>query len=169
MPFVDVAGKSAINKFLNPPFFSLNISSFPNFQNAIEITNSVLEINNHKFEFIRLNHDGGSMGIKIDNTISYITDTSVSDKIYSFIKGSKIVLHEVWLVEKEIIIKPNDAKRHSVYEHVINILQKSKVQKLIPIHLNPNWNDNDIRRIFTEKQIDGLEVIIPNESEVIEF
>lgn len=168
-PFVDIEGISAIKTFLNPPFFSLDIQSFPNFSSSHNVTSPIFKIDKHKFEFIRLNHEGGSMGIKINNTISYITDTTADTNIIDFIKDSKILLHEVWMTQQEVALKPNDATRHSIYENVIDIMKKSNISKLVPIHLNPAWTEDNIYNIFRDKIVDGIEVIFPIEGKIIEI
>ncbi len=57
-----------------------------------------------------------------------------------FVKYLDIVMHEVWMTSEETDSKPGDAKRHSVFEEVLEMMNKSNVNRLIPLHLNPGWN-----------------------------
>ncbi len=44
------------------------------------------------------------------------------------------------MTSEETDSKPGDAKRHSVFEEVLEMMNKSNVNRLIPLHLNPGWN-----------------------------
>lgn len=166
-PFVDIEGKDAVNRIINPPFFPFNIADFPNLKSVNEVESHVMEIGGHKFDFTRLNHDGGSMGIKIDGNIAYITDTVTDEKIIEFISDAKVVLHEVWMTLEEKDSNPDGAKTHSVFEEVLEMLRKSNVNRLIPIHLNPGWNEDTIEKIFNGKRVNDIEVALPFEGRKI--
>ncbi len=166
-PFVDIEGKDAVNRIINPPFFPFNIKDFPNLKSVNEVESHVMEISGHKFDFTRQNHDGGSMGIKIDANIAYITDTVTEENTIEFIRNTKVVLHEVWMTLEEKDSNPDGAKRHSVFEEVLELLKKSNVNRLIPIHLNPGWNEEAIEKIFSGKTINDIEVTVPFEGRKI--
>lgn len=162
-PFSDVDGPGVIHTFLNPPFFSLSITDFTGFNQLIEITKARLEIEGHLFEFMRLKHGGGSVGIKIDQTISYITDTVPDPRVVEFIRGSQLVLHEVWMTGDETAAKPGTPQIHCSYPEVLDMMQQAAVKKLVPVHLNPGWDETAIQQIFSEKVIGGVDVIVPEE------
>ncbi|MCW0482973.1 MBL fold metallo-hydrolase [Gaoshiqia sediminis] len=168
-PFSDVDGPGVIHTFLNPPFFSLSMTDFPGFSQLIEITQARLEIEGHLLEFMRLKHGGGSVGIKIDRTISYITDTVPDPRVVEFIRGSQLVLHEVWMTGDEAAAKPGTPKIHCSYPEVLDMMHQAAVKKLVPVHLNPAWDEAAIRNIFHERVMTGLEVILPMEAEIIDF
>jgi len=141
-PYVDVKAEDAVNKLLNPPLFSLSFSNYPNKKNElIPITGSQLTINGHTFRFTKLNHPGGSMGMRIDDAICYITDTCVNEKYIDFISGCEHLLHEIWMTREEVKKNEKGASGHSVLEDVIALSVKANIKKLIPIHLHPKWSE----------------------------
>lgn len=165
-PFVDVSPEAAIDKYLNQPFFSLPFDGFPFKTNVIPITNSSLTINQHKFEFHRLNHHGGSMGIKIDNHLAYITDTNVNEDYLSFISGVKYLMHEVWLTKEDVKNNKDESERHSVFEDVVTQSKRANNYKFIPIHLNPNWDSNYLHHLFSETNNSTNNVMLLNECDI---
>lgn len=140
-PYVEVKAEDAVNKLLNPPLFSLSFGTFPGETELIPISKPQVRINNHLFQFIKLIHPGGSMGIKIDDKICYITDTFVNQEYFDFISGCEYLLHDVWMTKEEAKENKNGASGHSVLEDVIELSVKAKVRNLIPIHLQPKWSE----------------------------
>jgi ribonuclease BN (tRNA processing enzyme) len=163
-PFVDTTAEEAINKLLNPPLFSLAFKDYPNPTEIIPICHNKIEIGNYNFDFLRLEHPGGSMGIKINNKIAYITDTFVNENYIDFIKNSDYLLHEVWMTRSEAVLSPNEALRHSVLEDVIDLVKRTNVSNLIPIHFNPNWSNEIINDHFGKFVADKHKLIKLNES-----
>lgn len=163
-PLVDTNGKKAIENFINKPYFSLPIYDFPNLHKIIEYSTNKIEINNNLIEFLRLKHDGGSVGIKINNEIAYITDTFVNNSYENFIKECHFVLHEIWALKCEDPLLQE--QRHSYFEDVVNLLAKTNCKRLLPIHINPSWNKNKINTVFSSK-IDNLKIEIPVEGKII--
>lgn len=140
-PYVDCKAEDALNRLLNPPLFSLPFKNYPNKKDVIPVSDSELSINGHLVKFIGLDHPGGSMGIRIDNDICYITDTSVNEGYIDFIAGCKYLLHEIWLTREEAKEDEKLAAGHSVLEDVIGLSSKANVKNMIPIHLNPKWSE----------------------------
>jgi len=143
-PYVDFKAEDAVNRLLNPPLFSLSFKNYPNKKDLIPISNSEITINGHLFQFIKLNHPGGSMGIRIDDDICYITDTFVNEGYIDFISGCKYLLHEIWMTREEVKENEKGASGHSVLEDVIELSVKAKVRNMIPIHLNPKWSEEKL-------------------------
>jgi ribonuclease BN (tRNA processing enzyme) len=153
-PYVEVKAEDAVNKLLNPPLFSLSFDNYPDKTDLIPVFNSELRINGYLFQFIKLNHPGGSMGIRIDDKICYITDTFVNQEYVDFISGCEYLLHEVWMTKEEAKESSKGAG-HSVLEDVIELSVKAKVRNMIPIHLHPKWSEemlfNNLRIFQNEK------------------
>ena len=166
-PYVDTTAEEAIARLINPPFFSFSLENYPNPTQLVPVS-SPIKIGNYSFEFLRLEHDGGSVGMNINGKISYITDTFVSRKYFDFIKDSELVLHEVWMTRDEINDKnKQDAMRHSVFEDVIELLLETNIKKLLPVHLNPKWDEEQIKLIFKDTEVDKLIIMFPEEGEGI--
>ena len=154
-PYVEVEAEDAVNKLLNPPLFSLSFKNYPGNTELIPVIDSEIRINGYLFQFIKLSHPGGSMGIRIDDNICYITDTSMDQQYADFISGCGYLLHEVWMTKEEAEEKGKGASGHSVLEDVIELSVNAGVKNLIPIHLHPKWSEemllNNIRMFQNEK------------------
>jgi len=160
-PYVEVKAEDAVNKLLNPPLFSLSFGNYPNKTELIPVSSSELRINGYLFQFIKLSHPGGSMGIKIDNKICYITDTFVNQEYVDFVWGCEYLLHEVWMSKEEAKKSRKGASGHSVLEDVIELSVKAKVKNVIPIHLHPKWSEEmllDNLRMFQNGKVNIIPV-----------
>jgi len=153
-PYVDFKAEDAVNRLLNPPLFQLPFKNYPNKKDLIPVSDSELTINGYLVKFIRLDHPGGSMGIRIDD-ICYITDTYVNQGYIDFIAGCEYLLHEIWLTREEAKENEKWATGHSVLEDVIELSVKAKVRNMIPIHLNPKWSEemllSNLRMFYSDK------------------
>lgn len=170
-PYVEVKAEDAVNKLLNPPLFSLSFENYPNKTELIPVFKSELRINGYLFQFIKLNHPGGSMGIKIDDKICYITDTFVNQEYVDFVSGCEYLLHEVWMTKEEAKENRRGGSGHSFLEDVVELSVKAKVRNMIPIHLHPKWSEemllNNLRMVQNEKvniipATDGKTIICEN-------
>jgi len=140
-PYVEVEAEDAVNKLLNPPLFSVSFENYPDKTELIPVINPELRVNNYLFQFIKLHHPGGSMGIKIEDKICYITDTFVNQEYVDFVSGCKYLLHEVWMTKEEAKEGGKGASGHSVLEDVVELSVNAEVKNLIPIHLHPKWSE----------------------------
>jgi ribonuclease BN (tRNA processing enzyme) len=140
-PYIDFDAGDALNKLLNPPLFSLPFENYPNKKDLIPVCEPELRINGYLFQFIKLNHPGGSMGIRIEDDICYITDTFVNEEYVDFVSGCEYLLHEIWMTRAEAKNSAKGASGHSILEDVIDLSVRAKVKNMIPIHLQPKWSE----------------------------
>ena len=160
--YVDADPQSAIDTLLNPPLFPVPLNKFPNETELVRVKKS-LQIGSLHFDFTKLNHDGGSMGLKINDKFSYITDTAPTPDYYDFIRGSKYLLHEVWFDDEET--RPSDVKKglHSSISEVVSIIKNCDIPMWIPAHFNPTWDEDKIQNVFKRFDDEKFDIIIPTE------
>ncbi len=168
-PHVDAEAVEAVDKLLNPPLFSLPFDQYPGPSELVPVVETGLEIGLHTIEFFGLQHPGGSMGIKIDKRISYITDTVSSERYHDFISGSEYLLHEIWMTREEARSNPMEASRHSTVEDVIDLARTCGVKNLIPIHFHPTWTDEKIASSFAGLGDKNTKIILPLEGSTYEL
>ncbi len=140
-PLVDAEARLALSTLLAPPFFSLNLDDLP--VRVLSFTDAACEIEGFRLRFRRQRHPGGSVGIRIDNSIAYVTDTTADPETATFAQSCQVLLHEVWLTDDEArsSIEPDGIparEKHSWVGAVAEIAAKAKVRAVAPIH-HPPW------------------------------
>lgn len=165
-PFVNTTPHEAINGFLNSPYFSLSLQDFPGETDLIALDQHEMKICNYDFSFIKLDHTGGSTGMRIEDTLCYITDTYVNPTYEDFITGADNLLHDVWITSREVNENPEQGSQgHSVKEEVINLAKRCNIGTVFPVHLNPQWSSFDLQSIFT----DGLDFKLLDEGSIVKL
>ncbi len=166
-PYVDFHPNIAIGKLLEPPLFSLSFNEFPSSTSIVPISESDPKtIAGHSMSFLRLAHDGGSMGIRIDDRIAYLTDTPVKEEYGPFVAGCQCLLHDVWMTRAEANNYPGKSMRHSVLEDVVDFSIKNGVKVLMAVHLNPNWDEKTLQSLSRQVRRKDIKIVIPREGKV---
>ena len=114
-----------------------------------------------------LKHPGGSVGFRIDwpdRSLAYVTDT-VAAKNADYIKhirGVDLLVHECFFCDDQ----PEQAELtgHSCLMPVVELAAAAEVKKLVLVHINPVYNEDECydlaaaRKIFPETSIgtDGM-------------
>jgi ribonuclease BN (tRNA processing enzyme) len=166
-PFVEARAEDAVNKLLNPPLFSLSFEQYPVDTELVPVNNSELRINSHVFQFIKLNHPGGSMGIRINDDICYITDTSVDQSYADFISGCGYLMHEVWVTKAEAEVHEKEYSGHSVLEDVVALAARARVKNLIPVHFHPRWSEETLLGNLKKLNNDNVAIIPATDGKII--
>jgi ribonuclease BN (tRNA processing enzyme) len=134
---------------------------------VVPIKNEFLKIGNVSIQLRGQNHPGGSVGVRIGDGIAYVTDTPVEETTQRFVQGVKLLLHEVWLTDKEAEQDEAERKKHSYVSGVAQISKGAKVGRLMPIHHHPKRLDTEIHELGQKiEALSGAEVIIPQEGKV---
>ncbi len=120
-------------------------------------------------KYFPLKHPGGSIGFRIDwpdRSLAYVTDTvAANDVAYiEHIRGVDLLVHECFFCDDQ----PDQAELtgHSCLMPVVELAAAAEVKKLVLVHINPVYNDDDCydldaaRKIFpaTILGTDGMEI-----------
>lgn len=166
-PLVKAKNINGLKKVLSPPIFSLKFIDLP--MEAKEISSESFKIGKINVKLLSQYHPGGSVGVKIDNEIVYITDTVVSDKTAKFAKNAKLLLHELWITDKELKEAPLEAdgkrqdEKHSYESGVVKIALESKCEKVMPIHMTPWRTEKEIKELVDRMNKKGVDALLPKE------
>jgi ribonuclease BN (tRNA processing enzyme) len=168
-PFVEVDPVQTLNRFLAPPYFPVSLVDFPIPIEIIPVKDPLLKIGASSARFRPQNHPGGSTGIRLDNTVAYVTDTTVEEATQTFVKGVRLLMHEVYLTDSEAREDEVERARHSYPGPVAILARDAGVASLMPIHHNPRRPDDEIRKLIQEiKDLAEIDVWIPEEARVYE-
>ncbi len=130
-PFVDVDPEETLNKLLSPPLFALTLAEFPARMEVVPVTAARLRIGDLTIALRAQNHPGGSMGVRIDDTVAYVTDTPVDEATAEFVQGTRLLLHEAWLTDLEAERDEAERARHSSCSGVAHIARRGAVGELV--------------------------------------
>ena len=114
--------------------------------------------------------DGGSIGIRIGDTLAYVTDTVIDPATVEFVRGVKLLLHEVWLTAEEAAESDPSPTGHSDAGAVADLARAAGVGRLWVVHHHPRRSAAELARMATAMQLRaGLPVEVPGEGEVYEL
>jgi ribonuclease BN (tRNA processing enzyme) len=169
-PFVEVDPEDTLKQVLRPPFFPVTLENFPIPVELIPVTDEAVQIGKLSIRLRAQNHPGGSTGVRINDTIAYVTDTTVGEGTEPFVRGVNLLLHEVYLTDAEAGQDPVERSRHSSVSAVAQLAKRAGVARLMPIHHNPWRTGPEIAKMAQEMEsLSGIEVLIPEEGTVYEL
>lgn len=148
-----------IHALLRKEFFSRNIDDFSNDVECLDFPDYIFNIGTSVVRVLEQKHSAASFQIALDDYVVYATDTSFDASTLKN-TSAKVLLHECWDVDD------NNSGRHSSLEQLISFFPQSKYEKLVLIHQNPNWNENDLSRI--KRFIAGTQIVLAeDEMEIV--
>lgn len=143
--------RDILSGLIAPPYHGRSLTEFPMDLEIHDLevgTNSIAGLN---VETTLQEHSNPSLGIRVDDSVCYVTDTACTDATIQLAKGSRLLLHETWLDTagfKELVGKgkatPASLKilnAHSAVQKVAEIAVTAAVKSLLLVHLNPAYNE----------------------------
>ncbi len=169
-PLVEAEPAETLNRLLSPPLFSPTLADFPVPTEVVPLTSESLKIGDLTVEVRRQKHPGGSIGIRIADAIGYITDTIVDEATVELVRGTKLLLHEVWLTDSEAKCDEEQRSMHSYLSGVAQIVRRAGVSEFMPVHHKPKRSHADICNMAKELEVlAGIKVTVPLEGEVYQL
>ncbi len=109
------------------------------------------------------------MGVRIEDSVVYVTDTTVLQRTETFASGAKLLLHETWLTDAEAERDEAERSRHSSASGVAQVAKHADVSSLMPIHHSPWRLDAEIRALVREMEdLARIKVLVPEEGRIYE-
>ena len=145
-PLVD-GTPEALSRLIAPPLFPLRLSGLPMPVEVIPYSGQTLEVAGARFRLRRQRHDGGSVGMVIDDRLAYLTDCEVEEASLAFAHGVQLLVHEVWLTEAQIAA---GAARHghSTAEEVARLATGCEAAALMPVHHHPTRDASAVGEVL---------------------
>lgn len=169
-PLVEADPVETLNRLLSPPLYSPTLPDFPVPTEIVPVTDKSLGIGDLGIEVRAQRHPGGSMGIRIADTIGYVTDSVVDEATVIFVQGVKLLLHEVMLTDSEAECNEAERSRHSNSSGVAHIARQAGVGELMPVHHHPKRSQAELYKLAEEMQtLSGIQVTVPREGEVYQL
>lgn len=164
-PMVEADPAEALCQLIHPPLFPLPLPEFPMRVEVERMRGDRVEIGDLEIRMRAQEHPGGSVALRIGDSMAYVTDTVADEATAELASGVDLLLHEVWLGSKDGAA----AAGHSAARDVARLAERAGVRRLMPIHHNPRHSDEDLRALAAElEEGTGAEVILPEEGTVYE-
>ena len=165
-PLVEAHAASAIDRLLGQPLFALRVREFPCDVNVVPLTGARVPLDGPSIMIRAQKHPGGSIGLRIDDTLAYLTDTEPGP--VSFVEGVRLLMHEVWLNAEDARNGGAGTPGHSDVISVRELALRARVASLMPIHFHPGYGEQQLQAIATSLRGPGIEVLLPREGQIYE-
>jgi len=154
----------ALKTLTSFPLFSHDISGFPMDLELRELTTGANDLGHFTLTTRRQEHTAPSTGMRIDDVLTYATDTSPQDETITLARGCDVLLHECWLDSADYDEGQRTGslvcKGHSHAAGAARIAAEADVLRLGLTHLNPLYGPDrlmklqrEARSIFAESHI----------------
>lgn len=168
-PFAKASPSEALNTLLNAPF-SPPIEAYPFKVSLVPVNTTSMTIEGIGFRFRGQRHWRGSMGIRIADDITYVTDTVADDDTIDLARDVKLLMHELWMTDEEFEADEIGAVNHSHVSGVARIAKEANVGRLMVTHHQPKRRMDEIQAMADEvRDLSGVEVLIPEETKHYEL
>jgi len=168
-PLLHASGEEALNGLIKPPNFPLTLAEFPGPVTVVPVTTNEVQIGALLLRLRSQKHAGGSAGIRIGDDIAYITDTVVDGGTVDFVRGARVLLHELWLDDAETPAEEAPRFGHSFASGVAQIATQAGVGNLMLVHHHPRRSLAQIRKTADAMQAStSVRIIVPDEGTVYE-
>lgn len=164
-PYIDADPTEAITRYFCPPLNSYVLSD----------TNIVLHpvnqpefmIDSHRIRVWPQRHPGGSIGLRIDDDLAYVTDTVVMMENVPHVRGVSLLLHELWLNDADAAKNEKENQRHACFGPVAEFVKAAQPTRVMPVHLYPHYTDTEIAAMTAALQAHaGVPAEVPVEGRV---
>ncbi|MBI4744533.1 MAG: hypothetical protein HY776_06925 [Actinobacteria bacterium] len=162
-----------LDSLFKKPLFPLSLNKFPLSLEIKDLDLGETLVENHKIEIILQEHSDPSIGIKLDDAVTYITDTSCNERTSKFAKDSKVLIHETWYDEADYQMMKNNKDEsglriHSYSSGAAEVAKKAEVELLAMVHLNPAYSEERYKNMLDETKEIFANTIIPDDLDVID-
>lgn len=167
-PPLTQGGTEALDRLIAPPLFPIGFARWPLTVEIVPYSGAGLTIGTLALRLRAQKHPGGSVGVRIDDRLAYVTDTVIDRRTIEFVRGVGTLLHEVWLTDEES--ERDDAGRtgHSSAGAVAELAREACVGRLVPVHHHPKRGVDELERIAAAlAERSGLPVELPVEGRAI--
>jgi ribonuclease BN (tRNA processing enzyme) len=168
-PLLHALAEEALSELIRPPYFPLTLQQFPCSVAIVPVRENHLQIGSVPIGLRAQKHAGGSVGIRLGDAIAYTTDTVVDQGTVEFVRGVKLLLHELWLDDAETPAEEATRTGHSYASGVAALATEAGAGKLMIVHHHPRRSLAEIQKTADacQRQTTAM-VIVPEEGKIYE-
>jgi len=168
-PMIPGGPAEALDRLLTPPLHPLTLETWPMKAKLVAVRGP-FQIGALRVDVWRQRHPGGSIGYRVGDSLAYITDTTVNVEIAERLKGLTLLLHELWLTDREALSAPEVHTSHSNLGGVAEITARAGVDAVMPIHHQPRRTASRIAQLTAAlAKASGVRAVEPIERLAIDL
>lgn len=164
-PYIQADPVEAIRRYFLPPLNSYELQD-----TCIQIhpvSRETAVIAGHHVSFWPQRHPGGSVGLRLDQSIAYITDTVVIMENVKYVKDVEWLLHELWLNDQDAARNEKENQRHACFSPVAEFVKAACPGRMMPVHLYPHYDGEELSKMTSKlREISGVPVVLPVEGQI---
>lgn len=166
-PPLTEAGPEALERLISPPLFPHVIAEWPMPTNVVGYAEGPLRIGPFTLRLRAQRHPGGSVGLRVDDALAYVTDTVVDPGSEELARGVDLLLHEVWRTDAEAAREDPALSGHAAAGPVAALARRAGVRRLAPVHHPPHRDAAAAGELLTAMAAVGVEVVLLEEGVAI--
>jgi ribonuclease BN (tRNA processing enzyme)/CTP:molybdopterin cytidylyltransferase MocA len=144
--------QAILERLVGPPLFALPLSRLSS--QVSEIRPEGLSVGPFSLVArVQERHDDPTLALRLDDTLTYCTDTAYDAENAEFAAGSRVLLHEAWCSSAA----PSEQASHSSAADAARIAAQAGVEDLVLIHIRPGAHEpallDDARRRFSRSTV----------------
>jgi ribonuclease BN (tRNA processing enzyme) len=141
-----------LSRLVGHPFFAVDLAGIVS--GVEELTEGELSIG--PFEVTtraQRRHSDPTLAMRIDDLLTYCTDTSYDEGNVELASGGRVLVHEAWYSEDH----PREVATHSSAREAAEVARDAAVDGLVLIHLRPDGDEDrlldEARSIFSNSVV----------------
>ena len=154
-PGKSVYGHSAaasLERLTTSPLFAHPIRDFPMDLDIVDLDPGDNRFDGFTLTAVQQEHTDPSLGLRMENILTYVTDTVCTDSTIELARHAPFLVHECWMDDDDYqdALRREDARvlhEHSHVDGVARIAQQAQVHTLALCHLNPAYREGRLRRM----------------------
>jgi len=167
-PFIQADPVEAIQRYFSPPLNSYELKDTKIKIHPVNRESAIIA--GHRLSFWPQRHPGGSVGIRIDDALAYITDTVVMMENASRVHGVSLLLHELWLNDRDAALNEKENQRHACFSPVAEFVKVARPKVMMPVHLYPHYTDFELSEMIQSLgKTSGSSIELPVEGRVYTY
>ena len=154
-PDVDLA--DAVRKFIQPPYFPVEIDALAGVFEFHEVENDVFDLDGAKVTVAPVPHCGPTVGYRIDCegvSVAYISDhqqpgpdsTEVSSEVLELCQGVDLLIHDAQFDPEEFSGRSDWG--HCTVQYAVEVATRSGAARLAMFHHDPSHDDDRIDQML---------------------
>ena len=148
----DATTRSLLERLLDPPLFAVPLSSLVG--DVCELALGELALDSFVVRTrVQERHTHPTLALRVEDALTYCTDTAPDPGNVAFAAGSHALLHEAWHAQAT-----SDDAFHSAGGDAGRLARDAGVEHLVLIHVNPLLDSDDALRESARAQFRNCEV-----------
>ena len=131
-----VSTEEILGRLIGPPLSGLVLETL--LSGVEEIGDGDLELGPFQLTArTQTHHDDPTLALRVEDELTYCTDTSYDEDNADFATGSRVLCHEAWYTEDA----PRQEATHSSAREAAEIARQAEVERLVMIHVRPGADE----------------------------